>query len=110
MAAADRAFVWELVRLGVARPFFQDHAQDLRDHIAGALDHHRVADPHIQTRDLVFIVQGGIAHHHAADRDRLQPRHRRQLAGTAHLDLDILQHGLGLLGREFVGGGPARTA
>ena len=83
---------------------------NLRDHIAGALDHHRVADARIQPFDLVFIVQGGVLHHHAAHRHRPQPRHRRQLAGAADLDLDVFQYGLGLFGGKFVGDGPARRA
>ena len=46
----------------------------------------------------------------AADADRLQPPDRRQLAGAADLDVDRLERGLGLLGREFVRERPARRA
>ena len=110
MAAADGAFVRKLIGLRALRPLLQDHAHDLRNDVAGALDHDRVADAHILARDLVFVVQRGVLHHHAADRDGLQFRDRRELAGAADLDVDVEQHGFGLLGREFVRDGPARAA
>ncbi len=110
MTAADRTLVGKLVGLGISGPLFRDDAHDLRDHVAGALDHHRIADANVLARDLVLIVQGGVLHHHAAHRHRLQPRHRRQLAGAADLDLDAFQHGFGLFGGEFMRNGPARAA
>ena len=45
-------------------------ADDLRDHVAGALDDHGVADADVLAGDLVGVVQGGVLDHHAADRDR----------------------------------------
>jgi hypothetical protein len=45
---------------------FPDDAKHLRDDVAGTLDPHRVADVHVEARDLVGIVQGGVLHHHAA--------------------------------------------
>ena len=51
-----------------------------------------------------------LVHDDAADRDRLQPRHRRQRAGAADLDVDAVQDGGRLLGREFVRHRPARAA
>ena len=71
-------------------PLLQDDAHDLRDDVAGALDHHRIADAHILARDLVFVVQRGVLHHDAADRDGLQFGDRRQLARAADLDVDVL--------------------
>ena len=44
----------------------------LRDHVAGALDHHGVADADVVPRDLVVIVQRGVLHDDAADGDRLE--------------------------------------
>ena len=49
-----------------------DHGKDLRDDVAGALQHHGVADANILARDLVLVVQRGALHQHAADIDRLQ--------------------------------------
>ena len=82
--------------------------QHLRDDVAGALDADAVADADAEPGDLVGIVQGGVGDGDAADADRLQPRHRGQLAGAADLDVDRLEHRFGFLGREFVGERPAR--
>ena len=49
-------------------------------------------------------------HHHAADGDRLQLGDRRQRAGAADLDRDVVEGGDRLLGRELVRGRPARRA
>ena len=83
-----RALGRKLVGLLAARLVLHD-LDHLRDHVAGALDRHRVADPHAEPLDLVLIVQGGVLHHHAADGDRFELRHRRQRAGAADLDLDV---------------------
>ena len=40
--------------------------------------------------DVILVVQRGVLHHDAADRDRLEPRHRRQRAGAADLDVDAV--------------------
>ena len=42
------------------RALFVQNLDDLRDHVAGALHHHRVADPHVLAGDLVLVVQGGV--------------------------------------------------
>ena len=110
MAAAHRTNVGKHVWLCVFRSPLQTHRDDLRDHVAGALQHHRVADPDVLARDLVLVVQGRVLHQHAADIHRLQPCDRRQRAGAADLDADILQHGHCLLGRELPGDRPARRA
>jgi hypothetical protein len=75
----------------VGRPLLQHDADHLGDHVAGALDDDRVADADILAADLVFVVQGRVRHDDAADRDRRQPRDRRQRAGAADLDVDRLQ-------------------
>ena len=92
------------------RPPLGHHRNDLRDHVAGALQHDRVADADVLARDLVLVVQRRILHQHAADIHRLQPRHRRQRAGAADLDSDVLQHRHRLLGRELPRDRPARRA
>ena len=68
MAAADGADLRQLVGHRVLRALLEDDTQNLRDHVAGALEYHRVADPHVLARDLVLVVQRGVAHHDAADR------------------------------------------
>ncbi len=96
--------------LGAGRPLLQHHRDDLRDHVAGALDDDGVADAQVLAGDLVGIVQGGVLHHHAADGDRGEPGHGRHRAGAADLDVDGLQDGAGLLGGELAGHRPARRA
>ena len=121
MAAAGRAFGGKFVRLGAPRPLLQHHVDDLRNDVAGALDRHGVADADVgaaadriavvaDALDVVLVVQRGVLHHHAADRDRLELGDRRQRAGAADLDLDVAQHGGGALGRELVRDRPARAS
>ena len=121
MAAAGRALGRELVGLRGLRPLVEHDIDDLRDHVAGALDDHGVADADIgaaadrlavvaDALDVVLVVQRRVLHHHAADRDRLQLGNRRQRAGAPDLDFDVAQHGGRLLGRELVRDRPARTA
>src|SRR5271165_7518172 len=107
-AAADRAVVGELVGLRVLRPAVEHDRDDLRDHVAGALDHDGVADPNILAGDLVLIVQGGALHDDTAHGDRLEHRHRGQRALAADLDRDVLQYRLSLLRREFLRHRPTR--
>ena len=94
-------------RLG---PSSQHHLDHLGDDVAGALDHHRVADADVLPGDLVGVVKGGVLHHHPADVDRRQLGHRRQRAGSPDLDLDVVDDRARLLGRELVGDGPAGQA
>ena len=87
-AAADRALLGKDVRLGAGRPPVGAHLDDLRDHVAGALDHDRVADPDVLGLDEVLVVQGRARDHDAADGDRLELGDRGQGAGAADLDPD----------------------
>ena len=118
---ANRAGMRELVGHGVGRALVHHHADDLRDDVPCPLDDHRVADADVvafadrlavavHALDVVLVVQRDVLDHDAADRDRRQPRHRRQRAGAADLDVDLAHRGRRLLGREFVGDRPARLA
>ena len=51
-------------------------------------------------RDLVLVVQRGVADRGAADEHRLQLGHRRQLAGAPDLDVDVAHYGELLLPPE----------
>ncbi len=108
VGAALRTGRREPILGAVGRTLLQDHPHDLRDDVAGALDHHGVADADVLAPDLALVVQGGVRDRDAADLDRLQPGDRGEGAGAADLDLNCLQHRLGLLGLEFVGDRPAR--
>ena len=68
MTAAHRTCLRKLVGLRVLRPLVHDDADDLRNHVAGALDDDGVADPEIDAvanriavvadaLDVIFIVQ-----------------------------------------------------
>ena len=105
-----RANLRVLVGLGALRPLLRHDGQDLRDHVAGALQDHRVADADVQARDLVGVVQGGVGDDHAAHGHRRQARHRGEGAGAADLDVDGLQHRARLLRRELPRNPPARGA
>ena len=104
-----RAGLGKRVLLRALRPLLRHDAEHLRDHVAGALDRHGVADAHVEPRDLVGVVQRRVLHHHAADRDRLELRDRRERAGAPDLDLDVAHHRRRLLGRELVRDRPARA-
>ncbi len=105
-----RAFLRKFVGLGAARAVFHNDAQHLRNDVAGALDAHRIADADVEPRDLVEIMQRRVLDHDAADRHRFELGHRRERAGAADLDLDVLDDGQRLLGGKFVRDRPARRA
>ena len=99
MAAAGRADGRERVGLRIRRALVEHHVEHLRDHVAGALDHDRVADADVDAApdrlavaadaaDVVLVVQRGVRHHDAADRHRLELGERVERAGAADIDLD----------------------
>ena len=121
VCSGARAFLREMIGLGVFRPLVDDHVEHLRDDVAGALDDDGVADADVaalaqllavaaDALDVVLVVQRRVLHDDAADGDRLELGDRRQRAGAADLDLDVLEDGGGLLGRELVRDRPARRA
>ena len=87
-----------------------DHFDNLGNHIAAALHLDPVADLQAQPLNEVGVVQRGAAHRRAADKDRRQLGHRRQLAGAAHLHGDGVDLRDARLGGEFIRNGPARRA
>ena len=108
--AADRAGLGEDIGLRVRRPLVEHDREHLRDDVAGALHHHRVADAHVLARDLVLVVQGGVGDDDAADGHGLELGDRRERAGAADLDVDRLDDRHRLLGWELVRDRPARRA
>uniref|UniRef100_A0A0N4ZWK6 Amidase domain-containing protein n=1 Tax=Parastrongyloides trichosuri TaxID=131310 RepID=A0A0N4ZWK6_PARTI len=108
--AADGADGGEDVRDGALGTQRIDHADDLGDDVAGALQDDGVADADVLAGDLVLVVQGGVADHDAADGDGMQAGDGGQGAGAADLDVDAFQNGRGLLRRELVGDGPSRAS
>ncbi len=111
----------KLIRLAAFFAFLKHHIHDLRDDIARALHDHAIANADIAplpdrlalltyALDIVLIVQRRVGHNHTADGDWLQPRHRRQRASAAHLNIDAAQNGERLFRREFMRNRPARAA
>ena len=107
----DGAMVGEVEGLAALGRSRRHDLDDLRDHVAGALDDDRVADAHVLARDLVRVVQRGARDHDAADGDRLAARppasaRRCGRPGSMIASSTVV----GLLGRELVGDRPARRA
>ena len=95
---------------GVSRTKLQHGTHDLGNHVASLVHHDRVAHAHVLAAHLVLVVQrgtrdGGPRHHH-----RVELGHRREHTRAAHLDADVAQDGVLLLGRELERDGPARRA
>src|SRR5579863_2424271 len=116
-----RAFLREMIGLRVLRPLVDHDIDDLRNHVAGALDHDGVADPDVaplaqfltvaaDAPDVILIVQRDVLHDDAADPDRLELADRRERAGAPDLDFYVPQHRGGALGRKLVRDRPARGA
>jgi hypothetical protein len=85
-------------------------ADDLRNHVPGAADDDAIACADALPPHLEDVVQRRARHRRAADEHRLEPGHRRQLAGAAHLHLDAEQARRLLLRRVFLRRRPARLA
>ncbi len=86
------------------------HFQHLGDDVAGALHQYRGANADLFFRDIIFIVQGSVGDHDAAHGNGRQTGNRGQFSGAANLNINILNHGLGLFSGKFMGNGPARGA
>src|ERR1700738_4945519 len=107
------------VRPGVLRPLVEHDVDHLRNHVAGALHDHGIADPDVaalaqllavaaDALDVVLVVQRDVLHDDAADADRLELADRGERAVRPDLDRDTPKHGNGALGREFMRDPPAR--
>src|SRR5437588_5068733 len=88
VAIAFRAALRKMKLLMPARPVLHD-LHDFGDHVAAALHHHPVTDLYAQALDFIFIVQRGAADCSSSYGNRLEPGHRSELAGAAHLYLNV---------------------
>ncbi len=105
---ARRATFREAKALFLAGALLLDDARHLGNHVSTALDHDGIADAYTETTDLVAIVQRG-----TRDRDAVQPHGLevgggRHSTGTAHLNDDVVESGLGLSGFVLESDGPTR--
>ena len=83
--AAERAVLGHPERL-VPAACGQHGPDDLRDHVAGALDDHQVALADVLAVDVLLVVQRRPRDGDAADLDRLEHRPRVERAGAADAD------------------------
>ena len=107
---AGRATVREGIFFRVLRAFIKHRPHHFGDHVASAAHHDRIAHAHVAAAYLVLIVQGRTGDHNAAHGYGLKHSHRGQHACAAHLDFNILQKSLRLLGGKLEGNGKARRA
>ena len=75
-----------------------EHAGHERDHVPGAADEHRVADPHVAGADDLLVGERRARDGRAADEDGLEHGDRRHLADLAHVPDDVGQQRRLLLG------------
>ena len=87
-----------------------DGGDDLGDDIAGLAQDDEVADEDALAGDLLGVVQGRARNVRARDQHGFHDAVRGHAAGAPHLDADVEQARVDLLGRELVGGRPARRA
>jgi hypothetical protein len=80
---------------------------DLRDDVPGPHDDHLIALADVLARDVLLVVEGGLADGHAAHDHRLQDRERHQMTGAADIHPDRVQLGDRGRGRELEGDRPA---
>ena len=92
------------------RAAVQYHADHFGNHIPCTAHADGIADPHIFTLQLVFVVQRGIGDGHPPDKHRLQPCHGGECAGSADLHVDGFDHGQGFFGGEFMRNSKTRGA
>ena len=109
LGPAGRALGRHLEGMGAGRPFRLDHLDHVGDHIARALDQHRVAHADIFLPDLVLVVEARPADRHPGQLHRLEQRRRSEGPRLPDVDLDLEHPGRGLARRELEGDGPARV-
>ena len=84
-----------------------DGGDDLGDDVAGLAQDHEVADEDALAGDLLGVVQGRARDVGSGDQHGIHDAVGGDPAGAPHLDADIEQARVDLLGRELVGGRPA---
>ena len=110
LCPAGRAGPWKHVRLAPGLAFREIHAANRRDDFAGLLKVDEVADPEIQPRDHIAVVQGRPRHGASRDAHRRKFGHGREQASATDLHGDAEQLGLDPLRGELEGHRPARRA
>ena len=91
------------------RPARRHDVHHVWDHVAGALDQHRVADPNVLAPDLVLVVEADVADDHTGQLDGIELSARREDPGLADLHADRPDDGGRLARGEFERDRPARV-
>src|SRR6202041_3421307 len=81
--------------------------QDMRNPFACALNQHRISRMQAEPLDLIQVVQRRTADGDAANLHWLKKRNRRENSGAADAHSDFADNRRLLMGRIFVGNGPA---
>ena len=105
--AADGANGGQMVGHGPFRPLLWQDLYHFRNDLPGLADQDGVPHPDVLLRDEILVVEGGVGDGGARQPHRGEDGLRRQDTGAAHLDHDVLHHGLLLLRRVLKGDGPA---
>ena len=106
--AANRTPLRERELLLFAGPFLQNDADDVGNDLARLFDHHRVADANVFAADFVGVVQADARDLGPGDFDGFEIGDRRQHAGLADLDGDVLDPRRRLPQLDLVGDDPSR--
>ena len=93
---------------GSGRPLLQHRADHFGDDVTGSVDDDRVSLAYVLAPQIVLVVQSRRGHHHATHMHRLQFHVGRDPTRAAGMHGDAFHQGGALLGRKFVGHGPAR--
>ena len=101
-ALAYRANSGKFIRHTISRPVSDKRLYNLRNNITCTLQDNMIANTNIFAQNFIFIMQGGIRYHHAANIDRPQSGNRGKCACASHLDINIFDNGAGFFCREFM--------
>jgi hypothetical protein len=85
-------------------------ADDLRDHVARALDDHEIALADVLAADVVLVVERGARHRHAPHVHGLELGERVEDTRASHADVDLHEPRHGRRGRPLERAGEARSA
>src|SRR5207245_6197 len=105
---ADRASGRHLEFPFASGPLVEDGSDDLGDDVARLLENDVVADPDVLSADLVEVVESCAGDGRAGNLRWTEMCDRGEGARSADEHSDVLDDGLDLLGRKFVGDRPTR--
>ena len=108
MGATNRAYIRNHIGLRILRTFVRHHCFDARYDLPRFVDENRVAETHIQTVDIILVVQGRSLDACTAELHGIEHCRGRNAPCPSDGQLNIAENRLLFLGRIFVGNRPAR--